>query len=180
MDVPLPGESLILTLITLKSTEIKRNLQIPLFIQKVSKNNMETPVIEISANIKSPLGIVWNCWTTPEDIIQWNHASDDWHSPRAENDLRVGGKFNIRMEARDGSTGFDFEGTYLSVILHKQITYSIGDGRLVKVDFSSIAGVTTVTETFEAESVHSLEQQRAGWQSILDNFKKYAEEYLKK
>jgi uncharacterized protein YndB with AHSA1/START domain len=136
---------------------------------------MEKTIITIETIVNAGVDTVWKSWTTPSDIIEWNFASDDWCTTRAENDLRVGGKFNSRMEARDGTVGFDFEGTYLSVIHNKQITYSIADGRLVKVDFEEKDGKTKVTESFEAEDVNSADLQRSGWQAILNNFKKYTE-----
>lgn len=129
----------------------------------------------MQAEIKAPMDKVWNLWTTPEDIIHWNYASDDWQSPRAVNDLRRGGKFNYRMEARDGSSGFDFEGVYAKVIPDRLIEYTMGDGRNVKILFTSAGNLTMVVETFEPENVYTIDQQRSGWQSILNNFKKYAE-----
>ena len=131
--------------------------------------------ITVLATINAPIDIVWKKWTTPQDIIRWNNASEDWHTPKAENDLRVGGKFLYRMEARDGSFGFDFVGVYDDVKNHQFIAYTIGDGRKVKVSFTSSGNETKVTETFEAENTHTIEQQRSGWQNILDNFKKYTE-----
>lgn len=132
--------------------------------------------ITIQAVINAPVEKVWEFWTTPEHIMQWNNASDDWHTPRVENDLRVGGKFLARMEAKDGSVGFDFGGVYDAVELHTLIAYTLGDERKVKVTFTKNNDVeTTVVETFEAESENSVEMQRGGWQAILDNFKKYVE-----
>jgi uncharacterized protein YndB with AHSA1/START domain len=135
----------------------------------------ERKIISVETVIDAQAETVWKCWTTPEDIIGWNNASDDWHTTRAENDLRAGGKFLSRMEAKDGSTGFDFTGVYIAVRINKRIEYSIIDGRNVKIDFVAHGNGTKVTETFEAEGTHSIEQQRSGWQSILDNFKKYVE-----
>ena len=134
----------------------------------------EKTVITVMANIKAPVQKVWNLWTDPAHIIKWNNASPDWHTPSAENDLRVGGKFLSRMEARDGSMGFDFSGIYEKVDLFKNITYVLGDGRKVEVIFAENEGFTAVTETFEAEEMNSIELQKEGWQSILDNFRKYA------
>jgi|SRR6185312_11550025 len=131
--------------------------------------------ITVSTIVKTPIEKVWKYWTTPEDIMQWNSASEDWHTPRCENDLRVGGKFFSRMEAKDGSFGFDFGGVYHDVIEHKLISYTMGDGRKVEINFWDEGDATKIIETFEAESTNSFEQQKAGWQSILDNFKKYAE-----
>jgi uncharacterized protein YndB with AHSA1/START domain len=132
-------------------------------------------IITVQANINAPLEKVWKLWTTPEDIIHWNYASEDWHTTRAENNLHPGGNFNYRMEAKNGSVGFDFGGVYNKVLFHHEIDYTIGDGRKVKIVFSSVNHRTDVVETFEAESVNSIEMQRSGWQAILDNFKKYAE-----
>lgn len=132
--------------------------------------------ITIETTIQAPIEKVWDCWIAPEHITKWNSASPDWHSPRAQNDVRVGGTFNIRMEAKDGSAGFDFEGTYDEVIPHEKILYHMSDGRKVEVLFSKVHdNETLVTETFDAETENSEELQRAGWQSILDNFKRYAE-----
>ena len=131
--------------------------------------------ITVQTTVNAPIEKVWKFWTEPVHIIKWNNASDDWHTPRAENDLRVGGKFSARMEAKDGSFGFDFGGDYTNVIEHKIIEYILGDGRKVKIEFSSEGNTTTVVETFDAENTHSAEMQRSGWQAILDNFKKYTE-----
>jgi uncharacterized protein YndB with AHSA1/START domain len=134
------------------------------------------PIISIKAKINAPVETVWKYWTTPENIVNWNYASDDWHTPKAINDLREGGNFNFRMEAKDGSLGFDFGGVYEKVIINKQIEYILGDERKVKVVFTSLNNKTEISQAFEAESVNSIELQRAGWQAILDNFKKYTEE----
>lgn len=137
--------------------------------------------ITVKTTVEAPVEMVWKYWTAPEDITGWNFASDDWCSPRAENDLRAGGKFNYRMEARDGSTGFDFEGSFLNVEPLKNISYLLGDGRKVDIVFSDFGNRTEVVETFEAENTNSVELQRVGWQSILNNFKKYSEtKYHKK
>lgn len=138
-------------------------------------NSSGKTTITVSTELAAPIEKVWNYWIAPEHIVRWNAASDDWHSPRAINDARSGGKFNIRMEAKDGSMGFDFEGVYTQVVPHKLIEYSLGDDRKVTVQFAYNSGVTTVTETFDAENENSLEMQRAGWQAILNNFKKYVE-----
>ena len=135
----------------------------------------EKAIISVQVKINAPIEMVWKLWTTPEDIVQWNNASDDWHTPRAENDLRTGGNFNYRMEAKDKSLGFDFGGVYEKVIINEQIEYIIDDGRKVKIVFSTVDNKTEVIEVFEAESTHSIEMQRDGWQAILDNFKKYTE-----
>lgn len=132
--------------------------------------------ITIRAAFNTPAEIVWKLYTEPEHIVRWNNASDDWHTPKAENDLRRGGKFLSRMEAKDGSAGFDFKGTYTDVKKHELIEYVIEDGRKVKVGFDSIPTGTEMIVTFEMESENSEEMQRNGWQSILNNFKKYVEE----
>jgi len=131
--------------------------------------------VTIETTINAPVEKVWKRWNTPEDIIKWNSPSADWHTPRAENDLQAGGKFLFRMEARDGSAGFDFGGIYDEINVNKQISYTIGDGRRVKIIFTGNGSKTRVVETFEAEQLNSIEMQRSGWQAILDNFKNYAE-----
>jgi uncharacterized protein YndB with AHSA1/START domain len=136
----------------------------------------EKTTITVEATVNAPVEKVWKYWSAPEHITKWNQASDDWHSPRAQNDLRTGGTFNVRMEAKDGSMGFDFGGTYDEVRKHEYIEYTMGDNRKVKVFFASKGNTTHIIETFEAESTHSIEMQRGGWQSILDNFKNYTEE----
>jgi uncharacterized protein YndB with AHSA1/START domain len=142
-------------------------------------NSTEKIVITVQASINLPLALVWKYWTTPEDIVHWNNASDDWHTPWAENDLRPGGKFTYRMEAKDGSFGFDFWGIYDKVILYEQIESVLGDGRKLNLLFSSDEQGTRVAESFEAEETNPVELQRNGWQAILDNFKKYAEGQVK-
>ncbi|GIV46271.1 MAG: activator of HSP90 ATPase [Ignavibacterium sp.] len=131
--------------------------------------------ISVEINIKAPIEKVWECFTKPEHIINWNFASDDWHCPRAVNDLQPGGKFSWRMESIDGSMGFDFEGIYTEVREFEKIKYKLGDNREVEITFQSENNFTIITETFDAENVFSLEQQRQGWQSILNNFKVYVE-----
>ena len=138
-------------------------------------NSNKKTEITINTLVKAPVNVVWKCWSTPEDILKWNHASDDWHTTRAENDLKVGGKFLSRMEAKDGSFGFDFGGIYESVIPNQLIEYEIGDGRKVKVEFKENGNNTEIIEIFEAEQQNSIEMQREGWQAILNNFKKYVE-----
>lgn len=135
----------------------------------------QAQAITVQNTIKAPAEKVWQFWTLPEHITKWNNPSDDWHTPFAENDLQIGGKFTSRMEARDGSMGFDFAGVYDDVKINELIAYTLGDGRKVKVVFSSIGNETKVSETFDAENLHSTEMQRSGWQAILDNFKAYAE-----
>ena len=135
----------------------------------------EKITISVQVKIHAPIEIVWKFWTTPEDIVKWNSASEDWHTTRAVNDLRVGGKFLSRMEAKDGSIGFDFEGVYEAVKTNEQIEYTIGDGRKVKIDFTVNGNETQIVESFEAEDIRSIEHQRGGWQAILDSFKKHVE-----
>ncbi len=132
-------------------------------------------VITVESIINAPVVKVWDYWTKPEHITQWCAASDDWHTPRAENDLRVGGNFSSRMEAKDGSFGFDFGGVYDAVTEHEYIEYTLGDGRKVKITFTDKADGIEVVESFEAEDTNPEEMQRAGWQAIMDNFKKYTE-----
>jgi uncharacterized protein YndB with AHSA1/START domain len=132
-------------------------------------------VITVENTINAPVEKVWEYWTKPEHITQWNNASDDWHTPRAENDLRVGGNFVSRMEARDGSFGFDFGGVYDAITTNEYIEYTLGDGRKVTVTFTAGGITTKVIESFEAESTNPIEMQKGGWQNILDNFKKYTE-----
>ncbi len=129
--------------------------------------------ITVETSIDALIEKVWNFWTEPEYIKNWNNASPDWHTPHAENDLRVGGKFNSRMEAKDGSAGFDFNGVYTEVIPMKKIAYTMEDGRKVEITFTVENNACKIVETFEAENENSIEMQRAGWQSIMDNFKKY-------
>lgn len=129
--------------------------------------------ITIETTIAAPIARVWAAWTTPADIQQWNAASDDWHTTRAAVDLRVGGVFSSRMEAKDGSMGFDFAGTYTAVVEDELIVFAMDDGRVVRIEFTAGAAGTKVRETFEAEATHSVEQQRQGWQAILDNFARH-------
>jgi len=131
--------------------------------------------ITIETTVNAPVEKVWQYWSAPEHITKWNTASEDWHTPRAENDLRTGGKFSARMEAKDGSFGFDFFGIYDDVQEHQVIDYTMGDGRKVQVRFSGDGNTTKVVETFEPENTHPVDFQRGGWQAILDNFKKYTE-----
>jgi uncharacterized protein YndB with AHSA1/START domain len=134
--------------------------------------------IAIANTVNVPVETVWKLWTLPEHITKWNNASDDWHTPKAENDLKVGGKFMSRMEARDGSFGFDFWGVYDEIKTNELIAYTLGDDRKVKITFSSLGNTTKVGMTFEAENTNPIEMQKGGWQAILDNFKKYAETKL--
>ncbi|HEY6062824.1 MAG TPA: SRPBCC family protein [Chitinophagaceae bacterium] len=131
--------------------------------------------ITVENTVNAPVEKVWKFWTRPEHITQWNNASDDWHTPWAKNDLRTGGQFSCRMEAKDGSFGFEFGGSYDEVKTNELIAYTMGDGRKVKIIFTNQGNATKVTEAFEAETENSIELQRGGWQAILDNFKKYTE-----
>ncbi|UFT99328.1 SRPBCC family protein [Radiobacillus kanasensis] len=133
--------------------------------------------ISVETTVHVPVEKVWEYWTAPEHIKQWSNASDDWHAPKAENDLRTGGKFLTRMEAKDGSFGFDFTGIYDEVKQHELISYTMEDGRKVEISFIARDNDTKVMETFEAEDTNSMEMQKTGWQSILDNFKKYSESF---
>ena len=131
--------------------------------------------ITVEATVNAPVEKVWKTWSEPQHITKWCAASEDWHAPKAENDLRTGGKFSTRMEAKDGSFGFDFGGVYDNVKKNELIEYTMGDGRKVQVTFSPSGDQTKIVETFEAESTNPVEMQRGGWQAILDNFKKYTE-----
>lgn len=138
-------------------------------------NATEKTVITVQTTVNAPVSKVWECWTAPAHIVKWNSASADWHTTKAENDVRTGGRFSSRMEAKDGSMGFDFAGTYTAVKECELIAYTMGDGRKATVSFTGSGGVTAVRETFEAETENSIELQKAGWQAILDNFKQYTE-----
>ncbi|MES2630114.1 MAG: SRPBCC family protein [Bacteroidota bacterium] len=131
--------------------------------------------LTIGVTVSAPVEKVWKMFNEPEHVKKWNNASPDWHTPHAENDVRKGGSFNYRMEARDGSFGFDFGGTYSEVDHEKSLAYTLGDGREVSATFTANGDSTRIDETFEAEGQNPVEMQQAGWQSILDNFKKYAE-----
>jgi uncharacterized protein YndB with AHSA1/START domain len=131
--------------------------------------------ITVETTIKAPVEKIWSYWTEPKHITHWCNASDDWYAPYADNDLKVNGRFKTKMAARDGSEGFDFEGIYTKVLKNKAIEYMIPDGRKVRITFTKLGPETRVVESFDAESVNSLEMQKGGWQSILDNFKRYSE-----
>jgi len=131
--------------------------------------------ITISAHINKPVAHVWKIWTEPDHIMQWCAASDDWHCPKASNDLRTGGKFSSTMAARDGSFSFDFDGAYDDVQPHRRIAYTMTDGRTCEIIFAEVDGGTHVTESFDAETENPVEMQRSGWQAILDRFKAHAE-----
>jgi len=136
---------------------------------------MEKTKITVKSSVNAPISKVWDYWNTPEHITKWNSASPDWHTPKSENDLRVGGRFTARMEAKDGSFGFDFGGTYDEIVPHEKISYTMDDGRKTDVTFIPEGTGTKVIETFEAEETNPVEMQQGGWQAILDNFKNYTE-----
>ncbi|MGY0504713.1 SRPBCC family protein [Luteimonas sp. e5] len=137
---------------------------------------MSDAPIQVETRVKAPLQRIWQAWNTPADICCWNVASADWHTPAAELDLREGGRFCSRMEARDGSMGFDFSGRYALIEPLQRIEYHLDDGRAVRIDFIDHGdGTVSVREAFDAEQVMSREQQRQGWQAILDNFKRHVE-----
>ena len=131
--------------------------------------------ITVSVVVKAPLAKVWEFWNAPEHITQWCAASPEWHAPSAENDVAVGKKFTTRMEAKDGSAGFDFSGTYTAVEEGKNIAYTMDDGRTVKIEFTETEDGVSIVETFDPETENSRALQQEGWQSILDNFKRYVE-----
>ena len=133
--------------------------------------------ITVETVIKAPVEKVWKFWSEPKHITQWCSASDDWHAPYAENDLRLNGKFKTTMAAKDGSTSFDFGGVYTNVQSNQVIEYVMDDGRKAKITFSGNGTQTKVTETFEAEDINPIEMQRGGWQAILDSFRKYTESH---
>ena len=132
-------------------------------------------MITVQTILKAPIEKVWELWISPEHITQWNHASADWHTPYAENDLKVGGKFKYTMAAKDGSMQFDFGGTYTEIVNHSLIAYTIDDGRKVKITFESQENGVEITEKFDPETENSEALQQQGWQAILDNFKKHVE-----
>ncbi|MCX6230732.1 MAG: SRPBCC family protein [Bacteroidetes bacterium] len=131
--------------------------------------------ITVKTKVLAPIEKAWQCWTTPEDIVKWNFASDEWHCPKAENDFRQHGKFVYRMEAKDGSFGFDFWGIYDNIENQKLIEITMGDNRKLSISFIADGDSTLVIENFEAEAINTEELQRTGWQAILDNFKKHVE-----
>lgn len=130
--------------------------------------------VSVETLVNAPIAKVWNAYTSPAHIKQWNAASDDWHTTAATSDLRVGGAFSSRMEAKDGSAGFDFAGTYTKLVPHQLIEYSFGD-RISVVEFIAAEQGVTVRVSFDAESTHSVDQQRDGWQAILNNFAKHVQ-----
>ena len=132
-------------------------------------------VITVETSINATIEKVWNCWTLTEHITKWNHATDDWHCPAAENDLRPGGKFSYTMAAKDGSFSFDFSGVHTVITFQHNINTILDDGRKMEVTFEEKDGKTKVVESFEAEDINTIELQKGGWQAILDNFKKHTE-----
>ena len=136
---------------------------------------MKTTQIKVETTVSAKTNKVWDFWTKPDHITKWNFASDDWHCPIAENDLRVGGKLRSRMEAKDGSFGFDFEAIYDEIVDQQKITYTMLDGREATTSFEHLNGKTKVTTIFDAENQNPVEMQKEGWQAILNNFKRYVE-----
>ena len=137
--------------------------------------SLEKTVLTVAATINAPIEKVWKCWTTPEDIMQWNQASPDWHCPASVVDLKIGGKFSATMAAKDGSFAFDFWGTYDDILENELLMVTMGDGRKWKTTFASNGDVTEVVESFEAESENTIELQQGGWQAILNSFKAHTE-----
>ncbi|MCE7064988.1 SRPBCC family protein [Dyadobacter sp. CY326] len=136
---------------------------------------MSAKQITVQATVAAEKEKVWDYYTNPSHITKWNFASDDWQCPSAENDMRVGGLYKARMEAKDGSFGFDFEAIYDAIATGESFTYSMLDGRKATVNFEGVGDETAVTVVFDAESQNPEEMQKGGWQAILNNFKKYAE-----
>ncbi len=147
----------------------------PHTIKRLHMQKHNKPLVAIESTINAPVEKVWLYWNGPEHITQWCYASDDWHAPWAKNDLKVGGSISSRMEAKDGSMGFDFGGVYDIVNENEQIQYTMADGRRVEVLFHSHGNATNIAESFDAEDTNPIEMQQMGWQAILDNFKKYVE-----
>ena len=150
-------------------------LQMKKIVIRQLRRPLKRTKIEVKTVVKAPLEKVWKYWTSPAFIMQWNHASDDWHCPAASNDLRPGGRFNFTMAAKDGSASFDFEGEYEKIAHNRSIEYVVADGRKVKITFKGKGKRTEIVEVFEAEGIHSHDMQRAGWQAILDNFARLVE-----
>ncbi len=134
-----------------------------------------TEVVTVATEVNAPVQKAWECFTDPAHIVQWAFASDEWHAPKAENDLRPGGSFSTRMEAKDGSFGFDFGGVYDAVKPNEYIEYTLVDGRKVTITFSQTGDHTKVVESFEPESENPVDMQQNGWQAIMDNYKRYTE-----
>ena len=146
------------------------------YLQSAGYSKRKTEIsITVQSTVDAPISVVWDAWTNPEHVMKWNHASDDWHTTAAVNDLSAGGAFSYTMAAKDGSFSFDFEGTYKEVVDYVRIVVLLGDGRNMEVHFAADGDETTVRETFDAETENPVEMQQMGWQLILDNFKKYAE-----
>lgn len=137
---------------------------------------IKSDLIKVETVVNAAVEKVWEYWTDPKHIVKWNNASEDWHTTEAKNDLKIGGKFTSRMEAKDGSFGFDFGGVYTEVRLYEAISYVLGDGRKVEINFINEENKTKIIENFEGENENPLEYQKMGWQAILDNFKKYSEQ----
>lgn len=140
---------------------------------------MQSNAITVETTVKAPIETVWDCFNNPEHITQWCQASDDWHAPYSENDLRVGGKLKTTMAAKDGSFQFDFEAVYSEVVPNKRIAYTLGDGREVEIDFIPTDSGVHIRETFDPETMNPEEMQRGGWQAILDSFKRHTESVAK-
>ena len=138
-------------------------------------DTQQKTVITVENTVNAPVAKVWEYWTKPEHITKWNAASDDWHTPWAKNDLRVGGTFAARMEAKDGSFGFEFAATYTEVKPNEKLAFTMGDGRKCTITFTPQGNATHVAVAFEAESQNPVEMQKGGWQAILDNYKTYTE-----
>ena len=136
---------------------------------------MKATKITVETTVKAPVEKVWKLYTSPEHIVKWNSASDDWHTTKAENDVQTGGKFLSRMEAKDGSFGFNFEGVYDNIRVNERIAYTMSDGRKAEITFTGEKNETKMTVVFDAENENPIEMQREGWQAILDSFKKYTE-----
>jgi uncharacterized protein YndB with AHSA1/START domain len=151
------------------------NTAFPKALLNVKKMAEEPLFLTVDAFVKGSLGEIWELWVQPNHIMEWNHASDDWHTPFAENELKKDGQFCYRMAAKDGSVSFDFKGIYSKVIKEAEIAYTIEDGRLVTVTFEQVGNQVHIQEKFEAETLHSLSLQEQGWNAILAQFKRYAE-----
>jgi len=142
---------------------------------QTAQHSAKSTVITIETTVNAPVEKVWEYWNTPVHIEKWATAMDTWETVNSKNDLRVGGSFSSRMQAKDGSMGFDFGGIYDEVRPNEYIAYTLGDGRKVNITFTSEENGTHIVENFEAEQTNPVEMQRGGWQNILDNFKKYTE-----
>ncbi len=147
----------------------------PKALAQVKEISEKPIVIVVEAIVNASIEKTWDYFTQPQHIIKWNNASDEWHTPNATNDLKAGGNFLYRMEAKDGSFGFDFAGTYTTVELHQNINYTLGDGRTTKITFVKQNNICKIVEEFDAEDINSLSLQQGGWQAILNNFKTYTE-----